>query len=603
MHVLATAGHVDHGKSTLVRLLTGMEPDRWAEERRRGMTIDLGFAWTPIDTPWLPPDEQVAFVDVPGHERFLKNMLAGVGSTPAVLFVVAADDGWMPQSQEHLDVLDALGVQHGLLVITRCDLATDDQRVAARATAAQHFKNTTLSDLPVIEVSATTGAGITGLQRAIADLTTDLPAPDPLADVRFWVDRTFTVAGAGTVVTGTLAAGTLRVGDDLEIDGRRVQVRALQVLGRHTDLSGPVARVAVNLRGADVTTVARGSALLTPHRWLAAGLIDVRTSTDPHDLPRRMTLHTGSAAVPTTVRPLGPDTARLTLDTALPLRHGDRVLLRDAGAHHVVGGTVLDIRPPALSRRGAAAARAAALATVGRQPDLAGELRRRGIASAATLTAAGVDTRGQEAVHGWLVDPPLWAQLSARLTAIVTDHATAGRLTAGPTSEDVRRQLGLPDRRLVDAVVAGTDGVTLRDGMVQPAQGADDVARLPPDVRQAVDAVTRQLTDAPFRAPEADELRRLGLGPAQVKAAVRAGLLVEVAEGIVLLPRADDRAAELLATLDQPFTTSQARQALDTTRRVAIPLLEHLDRTGRTERVDHQQRKITAVHDGDSAGG
>src|SRR4051794_33102087 len=221
MHVIATAGHVDHGKSTLVRALTGMEPDRWAEERRRGMTIDLGFAWTT-----LPAGATVAFVDVPGHERFVPNMLAGVGPVPAALIVVAADEGWKPQSAEHLAALHALGVRHGLLVVTRSDLAAPQ---AAGAAARAEIAATTLGEVECVAVSATTGAGLDDLRAALGRLVDRLPAADVAAPVRLWVDRSFTMRGAGTVVTGTLGAGTLATGDHLlpAGAGREVRVRGL----------------------------------------------------------------------------------------------------------------------------------------------------------------------------------------------------------------------------------------------------------------------------------------------------------------------------------------------------------------------------------------
>src|SRR3712207_3015901 len=207
--VVATAGHVDHGKSTLVRALTGMEPDRWAEERRRGMTIDLGFAWTTFAS-----GRTVAFVDVPGHERFVTTMLAGVGPVPAVLLVVAADEGWMPQSAEHVDALTALGVRHGLLVVTRSDLMDPE---LARDEALEHLAVTPLAGLRPVCVSAATGAGMDELRGAIDDLDGSLPVPDPTADVRLWVDRAFTIRGAGAVVTGTLPAARLRVDEELEL--------------------------------------------------------------------------------------------------------------------------------------------------------------------------------------------------------------------------------------------------------------------------------------------------------------------------------------------------------------------------------------------------
>ena len=278
MQVVATAGHVDHGKSTLVRALTGMEPDRWAEERRRGMTIDLGFAWTTLDG-----GVEVAFVDVPGHERFVTTMLAGVGPVPAVLLVVAADEGWMPQSAEHVDALTALGVRHGLLVVTRSDLMEPE---LARDEARAHLAGTPLADIPAVCVSAATGDGMGTLQAALADLAASLPVPDPKADIRLWVDRAFTIRGAGTVVTGTLPAGTLRVDDELELvvaerAPDRVTVRGLQSLGEPHGRVAGVARVAVNLRGVPREAVARGDVLLTPGRWRPTAELDVRLTDEP----------------------------------------------------------------------------------------------------------------------------------------------------------------------------------------------------------------------------------------------------------------------------------------------------------------------------------
>ena len=251
MYVVATAGHVDHGKSTLVRALTGMEPDRWAEERRRGMTIDLGYAWMTLPSAdeelagkggptgkGGPAGEQLAFVDVPGHERFVPNMLAGLGPVPAVMFVVAADGGWMPQSAEHLAAVDALGVRHGLLVVTRADLA--DPGPATRQALAEISK-TSLGRVEAISVSAVTGQGLDELRAALSRLLAELRGPargsasqsgsgvDP---VRLWIDRSFTIRGAGTVVTGTLPAGTVRNGQELLLSPslQSVRVRGLQAL-------------------------------------------------------------------------------------------------------------------------------------------------------------------------------------------------------------------------------------------------------------------------------------------------------------------------------------------------------------------------------------
>jgi selenocysteine-specific elongation factor len=573
MHVVATAGHVDHGKSTLVRQLTGMEPDRWAEERRRGLTIDLGFAWTR-----LPGGEEIAFVDVPGHERFVPNMLAGVGPVPAVMIVVAADGGWMPQSAEHLAALDALQVRHGLLVVTRSDLADP---APARAEALAHIGRTSLGEVPSVVVSGTTGAGLDDLRAALDALVRRLPPPDLAADVRLWVDRSFTVTGAGTVVTGTLAGGTLRTGDELvhSSSGQRVRVRGLQTLGRKKNDVPSVARVAVNLRGVDRHTVARGDALLTPHAWLVTSTVDVTAGAE---LPTRLVVHVGAAAIAAHVRPLGTTAARLSLAQPLPLRVGDRLLLRDPGRHQVVGGaTVLDVRPPALSRRGAARSRGAELET--------GPARPRGFVRGADLRAMGLGVTGEPLAEDWYADDRTLGDLITRLRTEF--DAWKGPLESGVPTEAVRQHLGLPDPVLV-APLARAAGLRTAGGRVQ-RPGSD---ALPPALDAALHEIEADLRDAPFAAPDANRLAQLGLGARQLAAAVRAGRLVKVADGIVLLPGALEQAAARLVRLPQPFTLSQARQELGTSRRVAVPLLELLDREGLTRRLPDSTRVAVVDH-------
>ncbi len=590
MRVVATAGHVDHGKSTLVRALTGMEPDRWAEERRRGMTIGLGFAWTT-----LPSGERLAFVDVPGHERFVPNMLAGVGPVPAALLVVAADGGWMPQSAEHLAALHALGVRHGLLAVTRSDLA--DPR-AATARALAEIAGSSLGEVEAVAVSGATGAGLDELRAALDRLTARLPPPDRSAPVRLWVDRSFTIQGSGTVVTGTLGAGTLACGDELEIAGaaRAVRVRGLQSLGVPVPSADAVARVAVNLRGVDRDQVRRGNALLTPGHFRLTELVDVRVHGDPvAELLRALTLHIGSATVGVRIRPLGigveGDTARLRLAAPLPLRVGDRALLRDPGQHHVAGGvTVLDVVPPALTRRGAAAARAAELSTVDGQADARAELRRRGLARRDDLARMGVSVTTTPVTGDWLADPDHWARLRRVLAGEVARYAREHPLETGAPAEWLRHTLHLPDRALVDALIAYP--LMARGGRVSLA--AEAGAGLPADLMRAVEQVRAGLVRQPFLAPGAARLAELGLGPRQLGAAVRAGVLLRLAENVVLLPEAADEAVRVLAGLPQPFTLSQARQALGTTRRVAVPLLGLLDRRGATRRLPDDRRTVVA---------
>jgi len=573
VQVIATAGHVDHGKSTLVRALTGMEPDRLAEERRRGLTIELGFAWTT-----LPSGRRLAFVDVPGHERFVGTMLAGVGPVPAVLFVVAADDGWCAQSAEHLAVLDALGVSQGLLAVTRSDLA-DPQ--SALTQARERLRGTSLAGIDAVAVSGRTGQGLTALTAALDQVAAALPVPAADADVRLWVDRAFTITGAGTVVTGTLDAGTIRVGDELRTVHGRARVRGLQTLNEPAAQVSGVARVAVNLRGTDPAAVPRGTPLLTPDAWRFTSVVDVGLDR-PVD-GGQATLHVGSAAVAARVRPLGERAARLTLARELPLRIGDRALLRDPGRPHAIAGVrVLDVRPPALRRRGAARARAAELAAG--VPDAARLLRWHGLLRRSELVAMGCPPPDEPLAGEWLADPGHWAALRERLAAATAAHERDHPLDGGLPVTVAQRVLELPAIEMVAALARPP--LRVRHGRVR----ATDVVSEP--VRRAVELIIEDLADRPFQAPKAHWLAERGIDHGVLAAAARAGLVLRLAGGVILPPDAAPRAASCLAALPQPFTASDARRALDTTRRVAIPLLEHLDAAGVTKRIDEAHREV-----------
>ncbi|HEU5419453.1 MAG TPA: selenocysteine-specific translation elongation factor [Streptosporangiaceae bacterium] len=732
MQVIATAGHVDHGKSTLLKALTGMDPDRWGEEKRRGLTIDLGFAWLT-----LPSGERIAFVDVPGHERFVPNMLAGVGPVPAVLFMVAADEGWMPQSAEHLAVVDALGIRNGLLVITRSDLADPGP---ALAQASAELSRSSLGVPPAVTVSAVTGAGLPELVSELDKLTQCLPVPDPGGPVRLWVDRAFTMTGNGTVVTGTLPAGTVHRGDELVVTPaiRPVRVRDIQTLGESAPAATGVARVALNLRGVSKENLARGMAIVQAGRWTTTDVIDVRIcpasvpgsqlpagqaaaghataapaqatpepGTEPAGeqaataaedaaglaagLPRTVTLHIGSARTLARVRPLSGNIARLSLRDPLPLHAGDRILLRDpgaaqpprrraagiptpaalghaarsvpagpsghagpavpagpaaaaaaggpqpqpgsqppvpqqppvprppslahpasahngghpaAGAHAVpgahagpgwpgvLGAVILDVTPPPLARRGAAAAAARELATWPDRPGAADLLRRHGLLRASALLAMGVRDHPEPVTGEWLADPARWSALSHELGEVLAAHAAREPMAAGLPVEAARAALGLPDRRLVTALARPPFRVS--GGLLQlmPAAGGPVASGLPESVEAAVRILRADLAETPFAAPDAERLRKLSLDIRAIAAAARAGLLLRVSDQIVLAPGADRAAAQVLAGLAQPFTAAEARQALQTTRRTAIPLLEYLDRAGITERLPDDRRQL-----------
>ncbi len=590
MHVIATAGHVDHGKSTLVRALTGHDPDRLEEEHRRGLSIELGYVWTSLD-----PVGDVAFVDVPGHERFISTMLAGIGPVPAALLVVAADDPWMPQAAEHLAALDALGVSHGVVAVSRSDLA-DPAPAVARVRA--EIERTSLRTAPVVAVSGHTGAGLDELRHHLVEMVSSLPTPDPGADVRLWVDRRFTIRGAGTVVTGTLPAGTVRVGDTLAVGDATVRVRGVQSLERDADAVAGVARVALNLAGDGTGRLERGSALVTPGAWHHTDVLDVRVSPAGGSAgppPERPLLHVGATSVATHCRPLSDDLVRVRLDRTLPLRIGDRALLRDPGSRQVWGVTVLDPLPPPLRRRGAATARAKQLAPV-QDADLAEEVRRRGLVRVDDLRRIGVPVDDSAVgsvpavrADGWLLSDERAAGAATTAADLVAEHARSSPLDPGLPLPALAGRLGLPSAELARAVLRPP----LRVDAGRVTSGASAV--LPAGLQRAVDAVRADLAAEPFAAPTADRLREVGLDNKAAAAAAKAGLLLRPAPGIVLLPGADRLAAQWLAELPQPFTTSQARQRLGTSRRVVLPLLEHLDRAGLTRRLPDDRREVAGA--------
>ncbi|MEY8567827.1 selenocysteine-specific translation elongation factor [Brevibacterium linens] len=627
--VIATAGHVDHGKSTLVNALTGMEPDRWAEEKKRGLTIDLGFAWTT-----LPSGRELAFVDVPGHEKFLANMLAGLGPAPIACFVIAADKGWQAQSSDHRDAINALGITHGLVVITRADLAPDSVETTKAEVSAQ-LRGTTLEAAPIVTVSATTGEGLPALISILDEVTATATAPSTSGRVRLWVDRAFTIRGAGTVVTGTLTAGTLTTGDTVELRGatvdRTVGVRGLQSRNSTTNEVAPQARVAVNLRDVPADDLHRGDALLTAGAWTIIDTIDVRRTmgealdSGVHELMA----HIGTAAVPARLRAFDADHARLTLDRPLPVQVSDRIVLRAPGSRNVFAGLlVLDVDPPELSRRGDGARRARELSERPVEGDILAEVARRGAVERTVLTRFGLQVPVDESLPADVEDVGGWFVHSPRLTAwvesaksLVSRELAASPMAAGVpvkavaeslrrTPDPSRRRSGatnrddsskgkvqptvpLPDgtgaaiRALLNVIISRA-GLETADGMVRPPGHTAGLGA----AESGIAEIERRLAADPFAAPEAHDLRELGLGVRELAVAEKAGRILRLGDGIIVSPRTPAQAMRILAGLDQPFTTSQARQALGTTRRVVIPLLEHLDGRGWTCRLDTTHREV-----------
>jgi selenocysteine-specific elongation factor len=567
VHVVATAGHVDHGKSTLVLALTGMDPDRFAEEKARGLTIDLGFAWTA-----LPSGRELAFVDVPGHVRFIKNMLAGVGAVDACLFVVAATEGWKPQSEEHLRILELLDVHRGLVALTKVGLVDDEWRELVHLELEDRLAGSFLEDAEVIDVDAPTGVGIEELRLGLERLLAATPTAADEGRPRLWVDRSFAARGSGTVVTGTLAGGALAVDDELVVVGGRaapakVRVRGLQSHQRSRPSVGPGYRVAVNLSGLSYDRVLRGFALVLPEQWAPTRTLDasltVLAGLD-HEVSRRgaYQLYAGSGEHAVRVRVLGTDTigpggqgwVRLHLPVALPLLPGDRYVLRESGRGETVGGgEVLDVAP--------------ALPASKAHPDRSVErvVAERGWTEAAVLERL-TGARWPPNVGGkWVVSPAALAATTAAVTEAVAAAGPLGLDVAGLTERERAVLGGLPD--LV------VDGGRARSGV--PAAG---------DVGLAGHPFLAALEASPFSPPNP---AAAGVDRAELRELVKRGLVIE-RDGVWFSPKAVDEAARIVAgllqTTPEGVTVATVRDALGTTRKYLLPLLAHLDASGLTRR-------------------
>ncbi len=560
MIVVSTAGHVDHGKSTLVRVLTGTDPDRFAEEKERGLTIDLGFASTQ-----LPSGKMLSLVDVPGHIRFLKNMLAGVGAVDACLFIVDANEGWKPQTEEHLRILDLLGVKHGIIALTKISLADDDLLELAMLDVEERVAGTFLEGAPVLPVDSLDGTGIDDLRMALDTLLAETPDAADRATPRLWIDRAFSAKGSGTVVTGTLTGGRVRIDDELLLLPQRsnVRIRGLQSLHANRTKVGPGNRTAINLTGISHDQLSRGDVLVKDGDWhettVFDGALTVLDSLD-HDVSRRGAhlLYLGAGEHAVRIRILGPAIApgasgniRVYLPHALPLLPGDRFILREAGrAETIGGGEVLDVDPQTK----------ASVASPDRSVDRV--IAERGWIRANDLRLLTGEDREPD-VGDWVVDP---AALATSVEALRERVEAAGALGLDTATLDEREKATL--ELLGDVEVSG--------GKATMREAADPLAE-----HDYVAAVRAQLFTPPDPTDVAkDELREL----------VRRGALI-VEDGVYYAPEAVDAAARVLAEMlaEQPegVTVSEIRQRMGNTRKHAMPLIARLDANGMTRRREN----------------
>ena len=558
MTVIATAGHVDHGKSSLVQSLTGTDPDRLEEEKRRGLTIDLGFAHTV-----LPSGAELSFIDVPGHVKFLRNMLAGVGGVTACVFVVAATEGWKPQSEEHLRILELLGIQNGIIALTKVDLVDDEWLELAELEVAEHVVGTFLEDSPMLPVSSITGVGMDEMRVALDELIARSAAAADRKRPRLWLDRVFAAKGSGTVGTGTLVGGTLRNDQLVSIEpgGHSARVRTIQTAGQTVDEIGAGNRVAVNLAGVDHNDLKRGDAVIEPDRWRLTSRFDaslrVLDALD-HDVSRRgaYVAYIGSGEYAVKLRVLGVEelspgstgAVRLFLPAAVPLLPGDRFVLRESGRDETIGGgEVLDIDPVLR------ASRAAPDRSIDRLVSEHGWLT---IDEIEQLTGEVVDP----VIGEWVTSPESLAELTAMIIARVEE--------AGPTGVDLA---AFDDRER--AILPTLDEVVVTAGLAQPADAIDPYEDHP---------VLAELLGGGFMPPSLAEVDRNDL-----RELVRRGHVIQ-RDGIGFhrdaIEAAGYVAAELLAEHVDGFTVAQFRDATGASRKYVLPLVAELDARGVTRR-------------------
>lgn len=559
MTVIATAGHVDHGKSSLVLALTGTDPDRWAEEKRRGMTIDLGFAHTQ-----LPSGETVSFIDVPGHIRFLRNMLAGVGAIDGCILVVDAKEGWMPQTEEHFQILKLLGLQHGVIALTKVDLIDAKVESDRRSEIQTKLRESFLSDAPIVSVSVVSSKGLDEIRKELDVLIVESRRNSPTRNrnrPRLWIDRSFSSRGAGTVVTGTLIDGSLESDTELTIvrTRQRVRVREIQQHEKSRTQLTPGHRCALNLVGVNHAEIFRGDALVIEDQWLSSAMFDASLTIVPslqHRVTRRgsYSVYIGSGEFAAKIRLIGTRElhanekgfVRIALQTPIPILPGDRYILRESGRQETIGGgEILDIAPTLRASKA--------------KPDRSVE---RVVSERQWVTAKELELLTGEACQPMVGD---WLTTEKLLDATRKELA----LKLAKTSD------GLEISRLEpyeQAVLAMLPDVVIEMGRAR-IKGASSITEHP---------YVGLFAKAGVTPPDTKTLDRN-----IVRQIVQRGLFVDI-DGVVFhvtaLETARLNVQKILQQHPNGFTVSQFRESLGITRKHAVPLLEALDRRAITKR-------------------
>lgn len=611
--IVGTAGHIDHGKTALVKALTGIDADRLGEEKRRGITIDIGFAHLQLEN-----GVRLGFVDVPGHERFVKNMLAGVGGIDLVLFVVAADESIKPQTREHFDICRLLGIPKGIIALTKIDLVDAELVELVRLEVEEFTAGSFLEGAPVVPVSSATGAGLAELRRELERAAAEVPEKDASGHFRLPVDRVFTVKGFGTVVTGTMLSGSLEKEAEAEVYplGRRLRVRGLQVHGAPAARTAAGQRTAVNLSDVEPAELARGMVLAAPGLFAPTRTVDCELELLPSARPLKhrapVHFHAGTAEVLAEVRLLGgaaslqPGSrgwARLVLRDPVLLLPGDRFIIRMFSPVTTIGGgVVLDTGGVRYRRGDDPGARLAVLAspdTTARIALLVREsgygmgypelVRRTGLTvDAIEAAAAGGPFVVLRQPQPWLVDRGWWQEARRRLARALREFHRNNPLLPGMPRQDLRgRELPGAPPFLLDALLADAKEIAAEGEVVRLA--AHRVV-LKEDERQAREAIERAFEQAGLAVPALPAvLAKSGVEPARARSLLQILLrerrLVRVSEELVFHHSAIEKLREMLAGhKGARFAVPVFKDWTGISRKYAIPLLEYLDRERVTRR-------------------
>ncbi len=645
MSCIGTAGHIDHGKSTLVKALTGIDPDRLAEEKERGMTIDLGFAWLK-----LPSGREVSIVDVPGHEGFIKNMLAGVGGIDAALLVVAADEGIMPQTREHLAILDLLRVRRGVVVLTKADLVDEEWIELVREEVAEQLQPTTLAGAEIIPVSAYTGKGLPALVAQLERIFDETEERQNIARPRLPIDRVFTMTGFGTVVTGTLLDGVFKAGQEVEVlpQGLKTRIRSLQTHRHQVEVATPGSRVAMNLANVPRTELERGNVVTLPGQLQRTMLIDARIqlladAARPVGHNTLVEFYSGSQEVPAKVRLLDIEElkpgqsawAQVRLSRPAVVARRDRFILRIPSPSTTIGGgEVINVHPryhrrfqqsiltaletlergspdelvlAALDRRRETSRPGAKslhglvgyeLAQIAKQSNLSPDVT---LQTLETLLSEG---RVRRVGALWFAQT-VWEALKEESVRLMSEQHRQHPLRSGLSKEEWRTRLNLPPKMASEIFLALQE-----EGQLAEATNATGTPggfiRLPGFVpafnamqQQQVERLLRMFLESPYTPPGRSESEAV-VGSEVLASLIEQGRLVKLGSStdsvFFLRESYEEAVAKLVAYLQEhhKMTAAEARDVLGTTRKYILPLLEHMDERRITRRVGDERRLGTA---------